>query len=373
MKTHILLNLKKSIKAMTIYSLLLILGLSITLFVYLIIVSPGGPEAFKDENGNVLKGSISEKIFLQIGGVRQGMFIQSKDSTNPVLLYLHGGIPDYFLTKKYPTGLEDYFTVVWWDQRWAGLSFNPKTSQESTTLEQMIQDTKEVTNYLSKRFKQDKIYLMGRSGGTFIGIHVAAQFPELYHAYIAIAQMSDHFKSERMAYEYMLKEYRDAGNSKMVRKLEASPVTDNIPYEYLKLRDKAMHTIGVGTMRNMSSIITGLFIPSLTCRDYTLTEKINLWRGKAQAGVHPLWDTILVTDLAKQVPELKIPVFFLHGIYDYTVSYNLAKDYFDKLKAPVKGFYTFNQSAHSPMFEEPEKFRKIIENDVLPLKVTIED
>ncbi len=360
-KQHIV---KKAEKVM-IYLILAFLGLFISLLVYLAIVSPGKSEAFRDENGKILDGSISEKIFVQIGGVKQGMFIQSKDSSNPVLLYLHGGIPDYFLTKKYPTGLEDYFTVVWWDQRWAGLSYKAKISQGSMTLEQMISDTKEVTNYLRKRFGQDKIYLMGRSGGTFIGVNVAAQAPELYHAYIGVAQMSDHLKSERMAYEYMLKEYRDAGNSKMVRKLEASPITDLIPFGYLKLRDKAMHGIGVGTTREMTSIIHGIFLPSLTCRDYTFTEKINLWRAKARAGVHPLWDTILATDLTKQVPELKIPAYFFHGIYDYTVSYNLAKNYFEQLKAPVKGFYTFNQSAHSPMFEEPEKVKEIILTDVL--------
>jgi pimeloyl-ACP methyl ester carboxylesterase len=366
-------QIKKIIVKIMVYTLLTIVGLIISLLVYMAIVSPGKPDAFRDANGEILKGSISEKIFLNINGVKQGMFIQSKDSTNPVLLYLHGGIPDYFLTKKYPTGLEDNFTVVWWDQRWAGLSYNPKTSQESTTLEQMISDTKEMTNYLRKRFGQDKIYLMGRSGGTFIGIHVAAQFPELYHAYIAIAQMSDHLKSERLAYEFMLKEYRDAGNMKMVRKLESSPVTDVIPNSYLKLRDKAMHTIGVGTTRNMSSIITGVFLPSLTCRDYTFIEKINLWRGKAKAGVHPLWNTILATDLSKQVPELEIPVYFMHGIYDYTVSYNLAKDYFEKIKAPIKGFYSFEKSAHSPMFEEPERFMEILEKDVLQLKINLAD
>lgn len=372
MKTYKLLNLKKGVKVM-IYILLAFLGLFISLIVYLEILSPGKPDAFRDENGEILEGSISEKIFLQIGGVKQGMFIQSKDSSNPVLLYLHGGIPDYFLTKKYPTGLEDSFTVVWWDQRGAGLSYNANIPKESMTLEQMISDTKEVTNYLRKRFGQDKIYLMGRSGGTFIGIHVVAKAPELYHAYIGIAQMSDHLKSERLAYEFMLKEYRGAGKRNMASKLEASPVTDVIPNSYLKLRDEAMHTIGVGTTRDMTSIINGIFLPSLTCRDYTLTEKINLWRGKAQAGVHPLWKTILATDLSRQVPDMEIPVYFMHGIYDYTVSYNLAKDYFEKLKAPLKGFYTFSQSAHSPMFEEPEKFREILERDVLQSKISFAD
>lgn len=372
MKTYKNLNLKMGVKVMA-YTLLALGGLLITLLVYLAIISSGKPEAFRDENGEILEGSISEKIFVQIGGVKQGMFIQSKDSTNPVLLYLHGGIPEYFLTKKYPTGLEDCFTVVWWDQRGAGLSYNADIPAESMTLVQMISDTKEVTNYLRMRFKQDKIYLMGRSGGTFIGIHVAAKAPELYHAYIGIGQMSDHLKSERMAYEYMVKEYRDAGNKKMLRKLEASPVTDKIPYGYLKLRDKAMHTIGVGTTRDMSSIVTGIFIPSLTCRDYTFTEKINLWRGKAQAGVHPLWNTILATDLSEQVPDLEIPVYFMHGIYDYTVSYNLAMDYFEKLNAPEKGFYTFSQSAHSPMFEEPQRFREVVEKDILHTNFKLAD
>ncbi len=96
-------------------------------------------------------------------------------------------------------------------------------------LDQMISDTKELTNYLRNRFGQEKIYLMGRSGGSFIGIQAAARAPELYHAYIGIGQMSDHLKSERLSYEYMLKKYREMRNRKMVRKLEASPVTDVIP------------------------------------------------------------------------------------------------------------------------------------------------
>lgn len=74
---------------------------------------PGKPQPFIDENGNPLAGSISEKVFVNINGVEQGMFIKSKDATQHVLLYLHGGMPDFFLTQRYPTGLEDYFTVAW--------------------------------------------------------------------------------------------------------------------------------------------------------------------------------------------------------------------------------------------------------------------
>lgn len=351
----------------------IVLGVLLILIVLLFMYSPGKPEPFLDRNGKVLEGSISEKTFVNIGGIQQGMFIQGKNKENPVLLYLHGGIPDYFLTRKYPTGLEDYFTVVWWEQRGSGLSYNTKIPAETMNLGQLISDTKEVTNYLRNRFGKEKIYLMGRSGGTFFGIQVAAQASELYHAYIGIGQMSDQLKSERLSYEHILKQYRDNKNWKMAQRLEAFPVTDDIPNGYLKLRDRAMHSLGIGTTRDMESVLTGMFIASLTCKEYTLKEKFNLWRGKAQSGVHPLWDTIITTDLAKQENEVNLPVYFFHGIDDHTVSYTLAKQYFEVLQAPVKGFYTFQSSAHSPHFEEPQHVKEIFENDIFKEKTDLAD
>ena len=333
----------------------------------LLIRSPGKPKPFADGNGSPLAGSISEKIHVTINGVEQGMFIKSKDETHPVLLYLHGGMPDYFLTRKYPTGLEDIFTVVWWEQRGSGISYSPGIPPETMTLEQMISDTLELTNYLRHRFGKEKIYLMGHSGGTFIGIQAAARAPELYYAYIGVAQMANQLKSESLAYEYMLKQFKENGNTKLVRKLEAAPVTmtGGTPDAYRKVRDVAMHSLGIGTTHDMKSVITGIFLPSLASRDYTFLEKVNMWRGKSRSGISVMWDTMLATDLSGEVPELDLPVYFFEGIYDYTCSYIEAKSYFENLKAPVKGFYTFEKSAHSPLFEEPEKMQLILKEDVL--------
>jgi pimeloyl-ACP methyl ester carboxylesterase len=330
-------------------------------------MSPGKPIPFVDKNGSLLADSISEKIFLNINGVSQGMFIKSKDTSHPVLLYLHGGMPDYFLTQYYPTGLEDYFTVVWWEMRGSGISYSADIPPETMNQEQMISDTLEVTNYLRHRFGKEKIYLMGHSGGTFIGIQAAARAPELYYAYIGVAQMSNQLRSEKLAYDYMLRQFKQNRNNEMVRRLEAAPVTmaDGTPDAYLALRDEGMHSLGIGTTHDMNSVITGILLPSLTCREYTLSEKINMWRGKARSGVALLWNKMLTTDMTIQVPELDIPVYFFEGIYDYTVSFTEARSYFENLKAPVKGFYTFENSAHSPLFEEPEKMRKIMQEDVL--------
>ena len=328
---------------------------------------PGKPKPFIDGDGKPVEHSISEKVFVNINGIKQGMFIRGKDINNPVLLYLHGGMPDYFLAEKYPTGLEDLFTVVWWEQRGSGLSYGPDIPRETLTLEQMISDTLELTNYLRQRFGKEKIYLMGHSGGTFIGIEAAARKPELYYAYIGVAQMSNQLQSEKIAYDYMLQQFKEKGDTKMVRRLEATPVTlsGGTPKAYELVRDQAMHSLGIGTMHQMNSIVTGIILPSFQCRDYTLKEKFDLWHGKATSGIATLWPEMSAIDLSQTVTEFEIPVYFMGGAYDYTVNYSLAKEYFEKIHAPVKGFYTFEHSAHSPMFEEPEKTIKILLQDVL--------
>lgn len=355
-------------------SLLFLLLLAVGLLVGLTLWSSGKPQPYLTADGNPLPGSISEKIYVEINSARQGMFIKGKDARNPVLLYLHGGLPDYFLTDRYPTGLDAYFTVVWWEQRGSGLSFSTGLPPETVNPEQLVSDTLELTNYLRKRFGKEKIYLMGRSGGTFIGIQAAAKAPERYHAYIAVAQISHQLRSEQLAHDYMLKRYREEGDEAMARKLELAPVGNTVPLSdaYQSVRDIAMHGLGIGTIREMKSIYTGLFLRSFLGRQYTLGEKINLWRGKLFSRDR-LWNMQLSTDLTKQVTRLEIPVYFFHGIHDYTVSYPLALQYFGQLAAPVKGFYTFGKSAHSPLFEEPEWMGRIMREDVLAEKTALAD
>lgn len=160
----------------------------------------------------------------------------------------------------------------------------------------------------------------------------------------------------------------------MVKQLEAAPPTLSVPLPaaYMKVRDSAMHDLGVGTTHDMKSVMTGVFLASWLFREYTLGEKFALWRGKFSSD-KMLWDKMLVTDLTKQIQKLDLPVYFFHGKYDYTVSYPLAKAYLNRLQAPIKGFYTFEHSAHSPMFEEPDRMKQILQEDVLAGKNNLSD
>jgi pimeloyl-ACP methyl ester carboxylesterase len=223
-----------------------------------------------------------------------------------------------------------------------------------------------VTNYLRRRFGKEKIYLMAHSGGSFFAIQVAARRPDLYYAYIGMGQIVYGLKSEQLAQAYMLARFKESGNSDAIRLLEANPVslTGPLPPAYDAARDGLMHSLGIGTTRDMKSVETGIFLASWFSRDYTLGEKIDYWRGKFWSK-SLMWRATLMTDLRPQITELKLPVYFLHGAYDYTVAYPLTKQFAEQLKAPLKGFYTLEQSAHTPLFEEPYRVVTILREDVL--------
>lgn len=337
----------------------------------LLVYSPGTIKPFLSADGTPLANSISEKSRAVIGGVGQGMFIRGKHTQNPVLLFLHGGpgMPEYFLAEKYLTELEAHFTVCYWEQRGGGISWSPDIPPESITAEQLVSDTIEVTHYLRERFGQEKIYLLAHSWGSFIGIQTIQQSPELYHAYIGVGQVSQMAESERRGYAYMLDQYAMAGNESMVKKLKAYPIleSDDALRSFFSsaLRDKAMHELGIGTMRDMKSVVTGAFLPIMKCGAYSPGEKVNIWRAKMfLKNKTILIDQLFTTDLTVAVTQVEIPVYFISGRYDYTVNRDLSKAYLEQLQAPVKGFYTLEQSAHSPLFEEPEKFVQIMMADV---------
>jgi pimeloyl-ACP methyl ester carboxylesterase len=359
-------------KRMMMVSLATLLACILILFAVLLYYSPGKLQPFSDQNGKALPGSISEKTFVTIGGVKQGMFIRGKDLKNPVLLYVHGGpaFPNYFLIDKYDPGIEDIFTVCYWEQRGGGLSYSPEVTLESMNFGQLASDAIEVTNYLRKRFGKEKIYMIAHSGGSPFAIMAVAKEPQLYFAYMGMAQITRQSESEKLAYRYMLAQYSADGNKKAVKELKKYPVLDSVhcivPFFKSLVRDKSMHDLGIGTMRSMRSVLKDVFIPVWMCRAYTLREKTNIWVSKFSfLKKTKLIDELFETDIPAKVPKLEIPVYFFSGRYDLTVNHDLSKAYLDKLQAPVKGFYTFPESAHSPIFEEPERLKEIMIKDVL--------
>lgn len=315
--------------------------------------------------------AVSEKLTVQADGSGLGAIILSKDSDNPVLLVCGGGpgIPQYLMESMLGSPLTDVFTVCYWDYRGTGLSYSNAISSVGMTTENFIGDTLRMTDYLADRFGKNKIYIMGHSFGTYIALKTVQAHPEKYVCYIAMAQIVSQAESEKIAFDYMKGEYEKAGNAKMVREFQKRDISGSeeayIDYCASGLRDKAMHDLGVGTARNMRSVITGIFLPSLRTRAYTQAERVNIWRGKIKSNKCPASrDTRTAFNALQDVPGLEVPVYFLTGKYDYTCCSALQQKYYEAVKAPDKALFLFENSAHSPLYEEHERGRQVLEEIV---------
>ena len=349
----------KRIGKILLITLISVIGILLIGFVVLFIKSPGKLDPLKDATGNEIVGSLVEKNFIEIGGIQQGFFIRSENPDNPVLLFLHGGpgSPELPYSVAYESSerLEKYFTVCYWEQRGAGMSFSESLEPGTMTTTQMGEDARQMTNYLQSRFKQEKIYLMGHSWGSYLGIKTIEKYPENYLSYIGIGQLSNQSESEKLAYDYMLNLVEERNDKKSLEKLKQ--FNKNAPEfpgnDYLMNSREIMNKYGIGVAHqdiSMSSIVMNVML----FKGYTFSEKINYIRGSLFSL--QLFDNVIKDNLFESSVSFDIPVYIIHGKHDYVTSYDLAREYSDVIKAPAKDFFTFENSAHSPNLEEPEKF-----------------
>ena len=357
--------MKKTIKIIGI-SLLAIITLLLIGLLVLALYSPGKLEPLKDKEGVEIVGSISEKIFTEIGGIKQGFFIRSENPENPVILFLHGGPGSPELPMFYPfetpERLEKYFTVCYWDQRGAGMSYSSTIDPTTMTLAQFIDDTRQITEYLQQRFNKQKIYLMGHSWGTYLGVKTIEKYPDNYIAFIGIGQISNQLESEKIAYNYMMQHAKEIGDKRAVKKLERfNPNASDFPsLKYLlSARSLLMNKYKIGIIHSNEFSVSGLIKNMLTFKGYSISEKLFYFKG-SMFSLDNVWHYVESDNLNETSTKFQVPLYIIHGKFDYQVSHTLARQYFERIEAPDKAFFTFENSAHSPNVEEPDRFVTVV-------------
>lgn len=301
------------------------------------------------------------KLGVEINGDLNGMFITSTNENNPVLLFISGGpgVPEIWLNevyaKEYPNKLAEHFTVCYWDYIGEGLSYNKKIKPQEITLERLAADAREVAQYLKTKYHKEKIYLMAHSSGSHLGLYLAQTAPEDFYCYFGMGQ--DYTQGVRRyeeGYNFMKAEFEKNGNKKALKKMnQLAGFTEDGKFKIKKQKklgakwENVLLSAGCATTREMRSDAKDIFFKQLSAKCYTGHEKINYWKGKILCSKSAYRSYQIEADKPCQ-----IPVYFLCGYYDYTCPPTLAKELMDKLEAPEKSFYTFYNSAHSPLWEE---------------------
>lgn len=307
--------------------------------------------------------SIASLEEINLGGIKQTILIRSKDTANPILLFLHGGpgSPLMPFTHVSDRELEEKFIVVHWDQRGAGKSYTKNTNPVDLTIEQYLSDTHELIDYLRNRFGKEKVFLLGHSWGSYLGIMTAYRHPELLHAYIGMGQVINMPVGETISYHYVSKKARTANNQKAIRDLEriGLPPYDN--YQEL-LTERNWLTSYRGMIRNRSLFRT--ITDALLSPEYSIWDHFNEFTGR-DLSLSGVWVDFQMVTIEETITTLKVPVFFLEGRYDYCVPSVLVEKFVKRLKAPHKEIIWFKKSAHMINIEETSRYQDVLMNKVL--------
>lgn len=335
----------------------------IILFLVAISFSCTSTKKIKTSNG------ISEINYLNINKTRQYVLIRGEDKNKPVLLFLHGGpgASATALLRKFNSELESHFTVVYWDQRNAGKSYNKKTTKEEIKVAKYIQDVDTLTAYLKKRFNVDKIFLVGHSWGSRLGLYAIQKNPENYFGYVGIGQELASYEGELISYQYTLKRAKETNNLKAIKELEeiGEPQSGDYTKMYkngfwglVKQKDWLLK---LGGERYGKTKYTDWILSIWFSREYSFGDLIKYGKSSGFSAGNIIYDPDFNNiDFFKQIPEVKVPVFFISGAYDYNTPWELVERYTNTINAPYKEFIKFEKSGHSPVFEEPERFNKEI-------------
>jgi proline iminopeptidase len=311
---------------------------------------------------------------VRIGGVDQWIEVRGQDLNNPILLFIHGGPGIAFipLAGAFQGLWEKHFTVVQWDQRGAGKTYasNDRELQRRTmNIPQMEQDTLEVVNYLRARFNREKIFIVGHSWGSILGLRMAHQHPELVYAYVGVGQFVNFEQNEKVAYQDAMEQARKTHNEQAIKELESIvpyPTPDTNQEKEQVARNWEGRLLGPPpngvTFTNGGRILTDL----VSAPEYSLADDYGFLRGMS-LSLAAFFPQVTRVDLTKLGLEFRAPMFFFEGKYDQYCPSSLIWDYSQTIKAPQTEFVWFNNSGHFPFFEEQQKFADELFQRVLPL------
>jgi len=340
-------------KAMIFFAVAMLLNTGLVTLTQLTASTP----KIVDENGKIPENSIAELIELELNGRRQWISLRGRDKNAPVLLFLAGGPggTQMAAVRHVLAELEKHFVVVNWDQPGSGKSYYAEKIK-NITAQTYIQDGYALTEYLKNRFSQEKIYLMGESWGSALGIFLVDRYPESYHAFIGTGQMVDFAETERMDYAKALEIAQSKGDTALMERLHAngeppyygkdvtwkSAVYLNYLSAYMA-GNPQIHNPGYNTLRDIFS------------SEYGLLDKINFFRGIINTYNH-VYQQLYTIDMRADYTKLDVPVYFFLGQHDVNAPTVLVEEYVQVLDAPDKKIVWFEHSGHSPWINEPAKF-----------------
>ena len=317
-------------------------------------------EAGRYRNSKTPSDGINESMYVDINGTRQWINIYGQNKDNPVLLYLHGGPGsatspyDYAFTRKW----SDVYTVVTWDQRNSGKSYDKAHPAKSISRNDMMEDGRQMSEFLMKHLNVTKITLLGHSWGSIFGANLALAHPEYYDAYIGTGMCIDMVENEIRLFEAGKTWVKD--EPKGLALLSKMEQDKEMGMDYVMARSKLMNKYGYGMMKDGTDY--NMFLTVLFNPNYTLMGLLK-YILSAKEAIVPYID--FITHGLRECSlferyDYQIPYYNINGDIDYQTNYELACEYFEKVNAPYKQMFVMKDATHGLLESRSEEFSNII-------------
>ena len=335
----------------------------------LLLARPASVPPVLGPDGEPVAGSIASLERVSIGGVDQWISVRGHDADNPVLLYLSGGPgqTDFPQTRVLLRDLEDDVTVVNWDERGVGKSYAQLDTE--LTLGRAVGDAIQLAAYLRVRFDERRIYLLGESWGSLLGVLAVERRPDLFHAYIGSGQMVDLAETDRRLYRDMLSYARRTGDEAAAARMRGygpPPYEDVFANAYvMSYYDRLAPEYDVLPYVEERYDRDPYGPWGVLGSEYTLVDRVNVLRGLIDyfATLYPQAQSV---DLRQDVRRLEVPVYVLGGAHELPARAALVPEWFQTLQAPEKRLIRFPASGHAPAFEEFRRLERLLTETVLP-------
>ena len=336
------------------------------------IALPASTPPILGADGTVVPGSIAELTSVRLGGHDQTIMIRGYSTNKPVLLYLNGGPGQSGLpyTRVELDDLSRDFVIVDWDQRGTGKSYAALDPTATLTPDQAISDTIELANYLRQRFDEPKIYLVGESWGSILGVLAAQRQPDLFYAFIGSGQMVSVRETDRRFYQDVLDLAARDGNAELAAQMRGygQPPYADIPYAnvFALEQNEALYKPYTPSQAYMDrGNASGIGPYGVLASEYNLVEKFNVLRGLLDMFT-VMYPQLQEIDFRRDVKRLDVPVYILDGAAELAARRDLTHEWFDALQSPAKRMFTIENAAHSVAFEQFEQFGTIMREMVVP-------
>ena len=317
-----------------------------------------------DDQGQAMVGSVASLERIMLGGVYQWMLIRGNKVENPILLKLHGGPGQAEMaTVGLNRLLEKDFVVVEWDQRGAGKSAQAIEPKSGMNISQFVEDTRELTELLLKRFHQKNLILVGHSWGSVIGLKAVQKYPNLYSAFVSTGQIANLSEGMHVGYRFVVAEAKRRNNLDAMddlARIGPPPYVGDGSSAKRDVYGKWVNAFGALWHSSKKFDRVGWMIFAV---EYAWPEKLHYTRA-AERSFDLLLAELAALDMNIAVPKVDIPIYFAVGRYDEMAPFELSQDYFATLSAPHKEWIWFEHSAHFPQWEEMEKFHELLTEKV---------